>query len=158
MLDADYRTDTDVTAPEPPEGSRQLMRTLSGEIELIGNGTWFAGNLDGATLLSAFRIGDVELKRVVLPDYLANFVKLGIQAKLLVDDSFWTTWRPHKIIAAEVEGKRYKATGFVLPRVLGTLVYVPIILLLGVVHWAFILLLPIALWRAFRAVTSFLAF
>jgi len=85
------------------------MKVIEGDIGLVGGGTWTDGGGGGKTVLSVLEIGDQQLKKILLTDYLANYVKPGKHARLLVSKglSRGIITRPF-IAAVEVDGKKYK--------------------------------------------------
>jgi hypothetical protein len=113
------------------------MKVYSGEVGMIGGGTWSDGGGGGKTILSAFDIGNQHLKRIVLTDYLANYLKPGTQAKILVSQGLSHGFITRPFIAAvEVEGKKYKLDSILLMGILKSILYCAIAFpLFGVIHW-----------------------
>lgn len=82
------------------------MKTYKGKIKLIGSGTWIADNNGtGGTQISALEIGDETLTRIYLSDVMANYLKVGDDAELLV----YKTLQKHAIVGMRVNGKIYKS-------------------------------------------------
>lgn len=78
------------------------MRIYKGIISLIGKGAW-VGTSRG-TRLSALEIGSATIKKIFLPDYIANYMKAGDDARILTYQGF----NQKIIVAAEVGDKKYK--------------------------------------------------
>jgi len=80
------------------------MKAYNGIINLIGNGAWIADA--NGTRLTVLEIGEKSLKKIFMPDYLANYVRAGNEARLLVFKFITHS----QIVAAEVNGKKYKVS------------------------------------------------
>ena len=78
------------------------MQTYNGKISLLGNGTWVGAS--GGTRLTVLEIGSKELKKIFLPDYIGNYLKPGVDARILVYKGI----NQQIIVAAEVDGRKYK--------------------------------------------------
>ncbi|CAG0959625.1 hypothetical protein MTYP_00651 [Methylophilaceae bacterium] len=99
------------------------MTTYEGEISMVGAGTWQDGAANGSggggqgkTILSVLEIGDHSLRKIVLPDYISNYIHPGKHTQILVGQglSRGLITRPF-IAAAKVDGKTYKeSSGMVL--------------------------------------------
>lgn len=100
------------------------MQTLEGVVGRVGAGTWVDGGGGGKTTLSVFEIGDHHLKRVVLPDYLRNYITPGEPARVMIGQglSHGLITRPF-IAAVEVDGKKYKTDSVLLMAVLKVMLY-----------------------------------
>lgn len=100
------------------------MRILEGVIGTVGAGTWRDGGTSGRTILSVFEIGDHHIRRVVLPDYLRNYITPGERARVMIGQglSHGLITRPF-IAAVEVNGKKYKIDRVLLMAVLKTILY-----------------------------------
>ena len=100
------------------------MQTLEGVIGRVGAGTWQDGGGGGKTVLSVFEIGNHHLKRVVLPDYLRNYITPGEPARVRIGQglSHGLITRPF-IAAVEVDGKKYKTDSVLLMAVLKIILY-----------------------------------
>lgn len=95
------------------------MTTYEGEVSMVGAGTWQDGASDGKgsggqgkTILSVLEIGDHSLRKIVMPDYISNYIRPGKHTQLLVGQglSRGLITRPF-IAAAKIEGKTYKESG-----------------------------------------------
>jgi len=95
------------------------MTVYGGEISMVGTGTWQDGASDGAgaggqgkTIVSVLEIGNHALRKIVMPDYVSNYIRPGKQAELLVGQglSRGLITRPY-IAAVKVDGKTYKESG-----------------------------------------------
>ena len=79
------------------------MQIYQGEIHMIGNGTWMSGaNGEGGTLLTVLEIGDKQIKRVYIPDYLKNYLTVGTDTRLLI----MRASKNEAVLALEVDGKK----------------------------------------------------
>ena len=106
------------------------MRVLDGEIGVVGSGTWTDGGGGGKTLLSVLEIGNHHLKRIVLPDYLHNYMTPGKQARVLIGRglSRGVITRPF-VAAVQVDGRTYKTDQVLLMYVLKCVLYCGVALL-----------------------------
>ncbi|MEO8030789.1 MAG: hypothetical protein ABJC74_16245 [Gemmatimonadota bacterium] len=100
------------------------MQTLEGVVGRVGAGSWEDGGGGGKTILSVFEIGDHHLKRVVLPDFLRNYIVPGEPARVMVGQglSRGLITRPF-IAAVEVNGKKYKTDSVLLMAVCKIILY-----------------------------------
>lgn len=91
------------------------MAVYEGEVSLVGAGTWTDGAAQGGaggqgkTILSVLEIGGQSLRKIVMPDYISNYVQTGKQTTLLIGTglSRGLITRPF-IAAVKVDGKTYK--------------------------------------------------
>jgi hypothetical protein len=93
-----------------------------GQISVVGHGGWNRGG--GKTVLSVLEIGDQQLKRLVLPDDLANHLTPGRQSRVLVGRglSHGLITRPF-VAAVEVNGRKYKIASVLTMGIMKTLLY-----------------------------------
>lgn len=127
------------------------MKVLDGEIGVVGSGTWTDGGGGGKTILSVLEIGNHHLKRIVLPDYLHNYLTPGKQARVLIGRglSRGVITRPF-VAAVQVDGRTYKTDQVLLMYVLKCVLYC------GVALLVFSRLLPVGLALA-AAIVMFYA-
>lgn len=107
------------------------MKIYKGKVKLIGSGAWIAGNNgDSGTQLSVLEIGDESLSRIYLSDYLSNYIKVGMDAELLV----YKTIFKHAIVGMRVDGKTYKtpASTFLIYFLLQIVAFIGIVAGIGV--------------------------
>lgn len=92
------------------------MTVYEGEVSLVGAGTWSDGAAtansaggQGKTILSVLEIGGHSLRKIVMPDYISNYLRSGKQTTLLIGKglSRGAITRPF-IAAIKVDGKTYK--------------------------------------------------
>ena len=88
------------------------MKVVEGELSLIGHGTWEDGGGGGKTIVSALDIGDHHLQRILVPDYLRNYVTPGEHVRVAISQGFsrGVITRPF-IAAVEANGKK-RQVGF----------------------------------------------
>ena len=100
------------------------MRVLEGEVGVVGAGTWTDGGGGGKTMLSVLEIGDHHLQKIVLPDYLSNYLKPGSNARILLGQglSRGLITRPF-VAAVKVDGKTYKTGQVLFMGILKSLLY-----------------------------------
>jgi len=100
------------------------MKIYEGEVGVLGHGTWSDGGGGGKTILSVLEIGDQQLKRIVLPDYLANYLTPGQRSRVLVGRglSRGLITRPF-VAAVEVNGRKYKIDSVLTMGIMKTLLY-----------------------------------
>lgn len=85
------------------------MKVYEGELGMIGSGTWTDGGGGGKTILSVLEIGNHQLKRVLLPDYLGNYMQPGAQMRLGVSTGLSRGFITRPVVTAvEVNGRKYK--------------------------------------------------
>lgn len=85
------------------------MKVYEGELGLVGSGTWTDGGGGGKTILSVLEIGNHQLKRVLLPDYLGNYMTPGAHMRVGVSTGLSRGFVTRPVVAAvEVDGKKYK--------------------------------------------------
>lgn len=120
------------------------MTVYEGEVSLVGAGTWTDGAAQGAsaggqgkTILSVLEIGGHSLRKIVMPDYISNYVHSGKQTTLLIGTglSQGIITRPF-IAAVKVDGKTYKESDGMLIFMLATKAILYAILF-GVIFGAF---------------------
>lgn len=100
------------------------MKVLDGEIGVVGSGTWNDGGGGGKTLLSVLEIGNHHLKRIVLPDYLHNYMTPGKQARVLIGQGLSRGMITRPFVAAvQVDGRTYKTDQVLLMYVLKCVLY-----------------------------------
>jgi hypothetical protein len=104
------------------------MTVYEGEVSLVGAGTWTDGAAQGngtggqgKTILSVLEIGGQSLRKIILPDYISNYLQQGKQSTLLIGSglSQGLITRPF-IAAVKVDGKTYKESDGMLIFMLAT--------------------------------------
>jgi hypothetical protein len=89
------------------------MTVYEGEVSRVGAGTWTdaadgAGG-QGKTMLSVLEIGEHSLRKIVMPDYISNYLQAGKQSSLLIGTGLSRGMITRPFIAAvKVDGKTYK--------------------------------------------------
>jgi len=85
------------------------MKIIEGELKLVGSGTWADGGGGGKTVVSALDIGDHHLRKILIPDYLRNYITPGEHIRVGISQglSHGMITRPF-IAAVEANGKKYR--------------------------------------------------
>lgn len=85
------------------------MKIIEGELKLVGSGTWADGGGGGKTVVSALDIGDHHLRKILIPDYLRNYMTPGEHIRVGISQglSHGMITRPF-IAAVEANGKKYR--------------------------------------------------
>lgn len=85
------------------------MRIVEGTLSLIGHGTWDDGGGGGKTVVSAMDIGEHHLQKILVPDYLRNYMEPGAHMRLAISQglSRGLITRPF-VAAVECNGKKRK--------------------------------------------------
>ncbi len=112
------------------------MKVYEGEIGMIGAGTWTDGGGGGKTILSVLEVGNHQLKKILLPDYLGNYIATGAQARVLVSQglSRGMVTRPF-VAAVEVDGKTYKTDSVLMMALMKTALYcIPAFVIFGAIN------------------------
>lgn len=103
------------------------MEVVEGTVGLIGAGTWEAKGDGGATTLSVLEIGDKTYKRIILTDYLSNYMSSGTKVKALISKGLTRGVVTRPVVAAvQVDGKTYKTDGFLMVFVLKCILWLMI--------------------------------
>lgn len=112
------------------------MKVYEGELGLIGSGTWSDGGGGGKTILSVLEIGNHQLKRVLLPDYLGNYMTPGTHMRVGISTGLSRGFVTRPVVAAvEVNGKKYKIDQMLMASVLKTALYaIPAFLVFGAIY------------------------
>ncbi len=112
------------------------MRVYEGEIGVVGHGTWSDGGGGGKTVLSVLEIGDQQLKRIVLPEFLANYLTPGQRSRVLVGTglSRGLITRPF-VAAVEANGKKYKVDSILMMAILKIILYSMLAFPLWAIAW-----------------------
>jgi hypothetical protein len=85
------------------------MKVIEGNLNLMGNGTWEDGGGGGKTVVSALDIGDHHLKKILIPDYLANYMTPGEHVRVAISEGLSRGLITRPVIAAvEANGKKYR--------------------------------------------------
>lgn len=93
------------------------MKIAEGELKLIGSGTWEDGGGGGKTVVSALDIGDQHLRKILIPDYLRNYMTPGEHIKVAISQGLSRGMITRPFIAAvEANGKKHRIE-------LGTLIF-----------------------------------
>lgn len=111
---------------------------------MVGAGTWQDGAANGSggggsgkTILSVLEIGNHSLRKIVMPDYISNYIRPGKHTQLLVGRGLSQGFITRPFIAgAKINGKTYKeGSGMILFMSLAksTLYIIPVGIGLGVV-------------------------
>ncbi len=113
------------------------MKVLEGELKLIGGGTWEDGGGGGKTVVSALDIGDHHLRKILIPDYLRNYMTPGEHIRVAVSQglSRGLITRPF-IAAVDAHGKKYRIekSTLIFAGVAKTLLYaIPVGVILGAI-------------------------
>lgn len=113
------------------------MQIVEGELKLIGGGTWEDGGGGGKTVVSALDIGEHHLKKILIPDYLRNYMTPGQHVRVAISQgiSRGIITRPF-IAAVESNGtKRRIGNGeLIFAGAVKTLFYsIPVGMLLGAI-------------------------
>lgn len=115
------------------------MKITEGELKLIGSGSWEDGGGGGKTVVSALDIGDHHFRKILVPDYLRNYMTPGEHIRVAISQglSHGIITRPF-IAAVESNGKKYHIGSgqMIFAAVVKTLFYaIPVgIILGGLVH------------------------
>lgn len=84
------------------------MKIVEGELKLIGNGTWEDGGGGGKTVVSALDIGDHHLRKILVPDYLRNYMVPGEHIRVAISQGLSRGMITRPFIAAvESNGKKH---------------------------------------------------
>ncbi|MBH1962224.1 MAG: hypothetical protein I8H82_06425 [Rhodocyclales bacterium] len=113
------------------------MKIAEGELKLIGGGTWEDGGGGGKTVVSALDIGDHHLRKILIPDYIRNYMAPGEHIRVAISQglSHGMITRPF-IAAVEVNGKKYRIEKgtLIFAGVAKTLLYaIPVGVILGAI-------------------------
>lgn len=113
------------------------MKVIEGELKLIGGGTWEDGGGGGKTVVSALDIGDHHLRKILIPDYLRNYMTPGEHIRVAVSQglSRGLITRPF-IAAVDAHGKKYRIekSTLIFAAVAKTLLYaIPVGFILGAI-------------------------
>jgi hypothetical protein len=112
------------------------MRVYEGEVGIVGHGTWSDGGGGGKTVLSVLEIGNAQLKRIVLPDYLANYLTPGQKSRVLIGQGLSRGLLTRPFVAAvEVNGKKYKVDSILTMAVLKVILYSLLAFPLWAIAW-----------------------
>lgn len=86
------------------------MKVYIGKITMIGQGDWSSkGSGGGQTTVSVFEIGDHSLRKLLITDYMMNYVKVGEEAEILVSKGLSQGLITRQVILGiKVNGKTYK--------------------------------------------------
>ncbi len=86
------------------------MKTYRGKITRIGQGDWISnGSGGGKTTVSVFEIGVHTLQKLLISDYMINYVNVGEDVEILVSKGLSQGLITRKYIAGiKVNGKIYK--------------------------------------------------
>jgi hypothetical protein len=84
------------------------MKIVEGELKLIGSGTWNDGGGGGKTVVSALDIGEHHLRKILVPDYLRNYMEPGEHIRVGISQglSHGLITRPF-IAAVESNGQKH---------------------------------------------------
>ncbi len=111
------------------------MRVVEGDVGVVGAGTWSDGGGGGKTILSVLEIGDTHLKRIVLPDYLANYVTPGQHVRVLVGQGLSRGFITRPFVAGvENNGKTYKIDSVLMMGILKSILYCMLAGVLAAIH------------------------
>lgn len=84
------------------------MKIAEGELKLIGSGTWDDGGGGGKTVVSALDIGNHHLRKILVPDYLRNYMTPGEHIRVGISQGLSRGMITRPFIAAvESNGKKY---------------------------------------------------
>ena len=112
------------------------MQVVEGTVGLIGAGTWTAKGDGGSTTLSVLEIGNKTFKRIILTDYLSNYVTAGQNVRALISQGLTRGLVSRPFIAAvQVEGKTYKTEQVLMMMVLKTVLWLMICGVVGALFW-----------------------
>ncbi|MDO8314461.1 MAG: hypothetical protein Q7T00_04350 [Rugosibacter sp.] len=85
------------------------MKVVEGELKLIGDGTWADGGGGGKTVVSALDIGDNHLRKILIPDYLRNYMTPGEHIRVAISQGLSRGMITRPFIAAvDAKGKKYR--------------------------------------------------
>lgn len=112
------------------------MKVYEGELGMVGSGTWADGGGGGKTMLSVLEIGNHQLKRVVLPDYIGNYLTPGSHIRLGVSTGLSRGLVTRPVVAAvEVNGKKYKVDQMLFVSLAKIALYsIPAFLIFGAIY------------------------
>jgi len=84
------------------------MKIVEGELKLIGSGTWDDGGGGGKTVVSALDIGEHHLRKILVPDYLRNYMVPGEHIRVGISQGLSRGMITRPFIAAvEANGKKH---------------------------------------------------
>ncbi len=85
------------------------MKVYKGKITMIGQGDWSSkGSGGGQTTVSVFEIGEHNLRKLLITDYMMNYVKVGEEAEILVSKGLSQGLITRQVILGiKVNGKKY---------------------------------------------------
>ena len=85
------------------------MKVYKGKITMIGQGDWSSqGSGGGHTTVSVFEIGEHNLRKLLITDYMMNYVKVGDEAEILVSKGLSQGLITRQVILGiKVNGKKY---------------------------------------------------
>lgn len=113
------------------------MKVIEGELNLIGSGTWEDGGGGGKTVVSALDIGEHHLQKILIPDYLRNYMTPGEHIRVGISEGLSRGWITRPFIAAvESHGKKYRinAGQLMFSAAVKTLLYaIPVGMALGAI-------------------------
>lgn len=113
------------------------MKIAEGELKLIGGGTWEDGGGGGKTVVSALDIGDNHLRKILIPDYLRNYMTPGEHIRVAISQGLSRGMITRPFIAAvEANGKKYRIekSTLIFAGVAKTLLYaIPVGVILGAI-------------------------
>jgi len=103
------------------------MEIVEGTVGLIGAGTWTAKGDGGSTNLSVLEIGDKTYKRIILTDYLSNYMTAGQKVRALISKGLTRGLVSRPFVAAvQVDGKTYKVESLLMMFVLKVILWLMI--------------------------------
>ena len=131
------------------------MEVIEGTVGLIGAGTWSAKGDGGSTSLSVLEIGNKTYKRIILTDYLSNYITAGQPVRALISRGLTRGLVSRPFIAAvQVDGKTYKTDSVLMMFVLKTVLWLMICGVIGAILWP--LGLALAVFVVYFYVKSYL--
>lgn len=112
-----------------------MMKVYEGEIGMIGAGTWTDGGGGGKTVLSVLEVGNHQFKKIVLPDYLRNYLEPGTTTRVGISQGLSRGWITRPFVAAvEVDGKKHKTDQVLFMALAKTALYcIPAFVLFGAI-------------------------